>query len=799
MARSAGASRLNVVLEFLATTFSLDGQSWMGSVTLWLGLALVLVAGGIGLMIWRPELFVRLAAWIPVHLFYRMRVYGREVIPASGPVLFVCNHVSYIDAFLVFMAQRRPIRFVMWAPYLRLPGLRNLLRLAQVIPIDGSAGPRALVQSLRTASEALARGDAVCIFAEGGITRTGFMLPFHRGFEQILKRAPAPVIPVCLDHVWGSIFSFRGGKILWKWPQKLPYPVSIAFGQPLPPTVTAVEVRQAIQKLSADCSIAAANKRRPVHRQFIRMAARHPFRTCLIDSNTKKVFRCGEVLAGSSILAKKLRPLLGDADMVGVWLPPSPGGVFANVALAILGKVSVNLNYTSSPEGVRSAIRQCGIRHVLTARLFTSKMKLDPGPGVELIHIEDFRKEVTTLQRLRAFLTVLLFPAFVLDRWVLGLGNHKPDDLATVIFSSGSTGDPKGVMLSHRNLAANVESVIQAIDLGPKDRLLGILPLFHSFGYTVTIWVPLLVGASVVYFPDPRQAVEIGQLCRIYRCTLFLSTATFLRFCLRRCEPGDFSSLRLLICGAEKLPQSLALEFHQKFGVMPLEGYGCTELSPVAAANVPDWSGTGARQLGNKAGTVGRPIPGVAARIVDPDSFEPLPADKEGLLLIYGGNVMMGYLGKSEATQQAIRDGWYITGDIGKFDSDGFITLTGRLARFAKIAGEMVPLERIEEELNAILGVAERTCAVTSVPDDKKGERIVVLHLPLDRMEVRCLCQQLSTRGLPNLGLPGERDFFLIPEMPVLGSGKLDLRRIKELALEKTAKKEVAVPVSVSQ
>jgi len=295
---------------------------------LWLGFALVLVAAGLALMFWRPDWFVRLVTWIPVHLFYRMRVYGREVIPATGPVLFVCNHVSFIDAFLVFMAQRRPIRFVLWAPYMRLPGLRLLLRLAKAIPIDGSSGPRAIVQSLRMAGEALAKGDAVCIFAEGGITRTGFLLPFHRGFEQILKRAPAPVIPVCLDHVWGSIFSFRGGKVLWKWPQKLPYPVCIAFGEPMPPTITAVEVRLAIQKLSADCSIAAANKRRPVHRQFIRMAARHPFRSCLIDPNTKKIFRYGEVLAGAWILAKKLRPILGDSAMIGVWLPSTVGGGF---------------------------------------------------------------------------------------------------------------------------------------------------------------------------------------------------------------------------------------------------------------------------------------------------------------------------------------------------------------------------------------------------------------------------------------------------------------------------------------
>jgi acyl-[acyl-carrier-protein]-phospholipid O-acyltransferase/long-chain-fatty-acid--[acyl-carrier-protein] ligase len=546
------------------------------------------------------------------------------------------------------------------------------------------------------------------------------------------------------------------------------------------------------------------------------MAARHPFRSCLIDTSTKKVHRYGEVLAGAWILAEKLRPLLTDDAMVGVWLPATVAAAFANIALPILGKVSVNLNYTSSPDNLRSAIRQCRIRHVLTSRLFTSKMKLEvspltlpsppggegrvrgAGPEVELIYLEDFRKEVTTFQRLRAFLTILLLPAFILDKWVLRLGSHLRDDLVTVVFSSGSTGEPKGVMLSHRNLAANAESAIQAIDPGPRDRLLGILPLFHSFGYTVTFWVPLLVGASIVYHPDPRQALEIGQICRTYGCTLFLATPTFLRFCLRRCEPGDFSTLRILICGAEKLPQPLAQEFFEKFGVMPLEGYGCTELSPVAAANVPDWSGAGVRQLGNKPGTIGRPIPGVAARVVDPNTFELLPADKEGLLLVYGGNVMVGYLGSPDATQEAIRDGWYVTGDMAKFDEDGFITLTGRLSRFAKIGGEMVPLEKIEEELHAILGAGERVCAVTSVPDEKRGERVIVLHLPLNGTEVRGLCRQLTERSLPSLGLPGERDFFQIDEMPVLGSGKLDLRRIKELALEKTAKKTIAEPVPIS-
>jgi acyl-[acyl-carrier-protein]-phospholipid O-acyltransferase / long-chain-fatty-acid--[acyl-carrier-protein] ligase len=754
---------------------------------MWLGLALAGIVALAGLSWLRPELVIRWLFWLPAHLLYRIEVHGRGNIPAKGPVLFVCNHVSFIDAFLVFLAQRRPVRFVIWAPFTRLPGLRHFLRFARVIPVDSSAGPRAIVQSLRTASEALEKGEAVCIFAEGGITRTGFMLPFQRGFEQILKRAPAPVVPVCLDHVWGSIFSYRGGRFLWKWPQKLPYPVMVSFGKPLPATITAIEVRQAIQELSAESSIAASSKRRPVHRQFVRMAARHPFRPCLIDlNNNGKVLSYGKVLAGAKILTDLLRPKLQDDSMVGVWLPPSAGGAIANIALAFLGKTSVNLNYTSSPKMIESAIRQCNLRHVLTSRLFISKMKLEVAPGVELIYLEDFRKVVTTWQRLRNFLAVVLLPAFVLDRWVLRLSNHDRDDIATVIFSSGSTGDPKGVMLTHRNLAANLESVVQAINPGPSDRILGILPFFHSFGYTVTMWVPLLVGASVIYYHDPRQAKELGELCRKYRCTIFLTTPTFLRFNLKRCQPGDFSTLRILMCGAEKLPQPLALEFKEKFGVMPLEGYGCTELSPVAAANVPDWVSGDIRQLGNKPGTIGRPVPGVAARIVDPETFEPVPFGNEGLLLIHGANVMKGYLGKPEATRQAIRDGWYITGDMGKIDEDGFITLTGRLARFAKIGGEMVPLEKIEEALHHILGTTERVCAVTSVPDEKKGERVVVLHLPLNGMEVRELCHKLADSGLPNLGLPGEHDFFQVSELPVLGSGKLDLKRVKEMALEVT-------------
>jgi len=749
-----------------------------------LQVVILVLVGLILLFWWKPILLVRIPVWILTHTIYRLKVIGRENIPATGPALLVCNHVSHFDWLFLLAGQRRFIHFVIFAGWTKKFGLRHLLKWAGVIPIDKWAGPRAIVQSLRMASDALSRGEVVCIFAEGRFTRTGFLLPFHRGFEQIVKNAPAPVIPVCLEHLWGSIFSYRGGKLFWKWPLELPYPVTVAFGQPMPSPANAFQTRLAIQKLSAD---AAMNRTyRPVHRQFLRMASRHPFRTCIIDPAMGKggTLSYGKVLAGAMCLARQLKPIIGEEKMVGLWLPPGAGGVLTNIALTFLGKTTVNLNYTVSAATVQSAINQCNLKYIVTAKRFLSKVALDPGPGVKLINLEDLNAGISRGQKIRAYLKVLLLPRFVLDRWVLRLHHHKQDDLATIIFSSGTTGEPKGVMLTHRNVAANADSEIQAIDARSKDRILGVVPLFHSFGFTVTMWVPLQVGASTVYHPDPRQGREIGELCRKYECTMFVTTPTFLRFCLKRCEPGDFSSLRLLMCGAEKLPMALAQEFKEKFGVLPMEGYGCTELSPAAVVNVPDKEMDGFRQIGNRPGTIGQPLPGIAARIVDPDSFEPLPPGKDGLLMIYGANVMAGYLGKPELTREVIRDGWYVTGDVAHYDEDGFITITDRLSRFSKIGGEMVPLQKIEEEMQHILGASERTLVVTSVPDAAKGERLVVLHLAMNGMTVGELRKKLEEKGLPNLWLPRERDFYQIDELPVLGSGKLDLKMCKEKAKE---------------
>jgi acyl-[acyl-carrier-protein]-phospholipid O-acyltransferase/long-chain-fatty-acid--[acyl-carrier-protein] ligase len=750
-----------------------------------------------GLLAWcwlRPYGPLRLLLWLGTHSVYRLRLLGGEHVPARGPALLVCNPVRYLDWVLLLAAQRRFVRCVVVGGWTRRLVPRLLVRWAGAIPAEGSEGPEGVDAAFRRAGDALARGELVCVFAQDFRTPEGKVLPFRRGLEEVLRRCPGPVIPVWLAQVWGPLFRLAGGRYRWKFPQEVPYTVSVSFGPPLPASAPAADLLRALRLLSADTAVALNATRRPVHRQFVRAAARWPFRPCLADSsNPGRDLTYGRAFVAAVLLARLLRPLLGDAATTGIWLPPGTGGALANLALALLGKSSVNLNYTAPTASVQSALRQCACRHVLTARRFTARLPVDPGPGVELVYLEDLLPRVRPWHKLVALLAVVLLPGWVLDRWVLRLGRHGAQDLATVIFSSGSTGEPKGVMLSHGNVAANVESMVEAIGLDRYERILGVLPFFHSFGYAVTLWAPLQVGASAVYHPDPRQAKEIGELCRKYRCTIHLSTATFLRFCLKKCEPDDFRSLRILICGAEKLPVPLAEDFRAKFGVLPTEGYGCTELSPAAATNLPDDEVDGLVRVANRPGTVGPPLPGVAARVIHPDTRAPLPPGEEGLLLGYGANVMRGYLHKPELTREVLLDGWYMTGDMARIDEDGYVTLTGRLSRFAKTGGEMVPLEKIEEELHDILNTTDRVCAVTCVPDEARGERIVVLyvadHLAQYGAGMRWWWQELNSRGLPNLWVPSERDFFAVTELPLLGSGKVNLKRVKELAGELMSKR----------
>jgi acyl-[acyl-carrier-protein]-phospholipid O-acyltransferase/long-chain-fatty-acid--[acyl-carrier-protein] ligase len=727
-----------------------------------------------------PDSLLRLVLWVLTHTLYSIKVEGRDNIPERGGALFVCNHMSMADACLLMASTDRAIRFLMFKDSYEHPLIKPFARILRVIPISSQLRPREMIHSLRTATEAIQDGEVVGIFAEGQMTRIGQMLPFRRGFERIMKGVEAPIIPVNLDGVWGSIFSFERGRFLWKLPRKIPYPITVSYGKPMPSTATPFEVRQAVQDLSALAFQNRKARMRTLGRELVHTARRHPFRFAMADGRVPKL-RFGATLLRSIFLARRLRKEWKGQRMVGILLPPSVGGALVNFAATLSGKIPVNLNYTASNDVLASCARQCELETVITSKAFLEHVPLQV-PGRTLL-LEDLAAIPHTSEKFAAFFLGWIVPPRRLEKL---LGHATPtqiDDLATIIFSSGSTGDPKGVMLSHFNIGSNIEQAGQAFMLNRHDTFLGILPFFHSFGFTVTLWLPAVQGFGVVYHPNPLDLTAIRELVRKYEVTFLLATPTFLQAYMRRCEPEDFGSLHCVMTGAEKLPERLALAFEDKFGIRPLEGYGATECSPVVSVNTRDFRAPGFRQVGAKRGRIGHPLPGISVRIADPDTLEPVPLGQPGLLLVRGPNVMQGYLGRPDKTAEVIRDGWYVTGDIAAIDEDGFLTITDRLSRFSKIGGEMVPHIKIEEKLHELAGVTDQTFVVTGVPDAKKGERLVVLYkLPDDKLK-ECI-QKLGESGLPNLWLPRPNQYFRVESFPLLGTGKLDLRKVHATALE---------------
>ncbi len=768
-----------------AEAFSRLGLSASGIIVA----AAVAAAAGTGWALWLlPDAFLRLILVLLTQTLYRLTVTGRDNVPAQGGVLLVPNHVSFVDGLFLLACLDRPIRFVVDAGYFHHPLLRPFMRSLGAIPISASGGPRAILRALREAGRYLDEGEVVCIFPEGQITRTGMLLPFRRGFERIVKGRSAPIIPVCLDRVWGSIFSYAGGRFLTKMPEQVPYPVTVSFGTPLPPGTPVHEVRRAVQDLSENAWALRKADGRPLHRVFVRTMRRRPLRFIFADGTRPRVSRL-RALAGTIGLARALRPLWQGQEVVGILLPPSVAGALVNFAATLSGRTSVNLNYTAGRAGMESAARQAGLRMVVTSRQFIDRAKLDLPGGIEPLWIEDLAERLGRGARFSALLLALLAPIRLLERACGARRSPIPDEVMTVIFSSGSTGDPKGVMLTHFNVQANVEAVAQAFLTKPGDRLLGVLPFFHSFGYTVTLWLAACYGMGVVYHPTPLEASAIGELVHRYRVTILIATPTFLQLYLRRCTPEQFGSLRVVLTGAERLPERLTQAFEDRFGIRPLEGYGTTECAPVIAVSGPGFRAPGFYQSGARRGYVGQPLPGMSVRIVDPETFQPLPPRTPGLLLVKGPNVMRGYLGRDDLTVAVLRDGWYDTGDIAAMDEDGFLQITDRLSRFSKIGGEMVPHGRVEDALQEAAGADAQVFAVTAIPDERKGERLAVLHTLEDRAIPRIL-EEVAARGLPNLFIPRRDHFFRVDQLPVLGTGKLDLRRVKQIALEKLRSSE---------
>lgn len=720
---------------------------------------------------------------------YRKRIIGAENIPRSGGIFLVSNHVTWIDGIVLLWIMPRNVRFIVAQGNFKGWFMEKVAGAFDTILMSNS--PKSIARALQTGREAARRGDVVGIFPEGGLTRSGLLKGFRPGLSKLLKDRDAPVLPVWLDGMWGSIFSFSGGRFFIKRPQLTRRQITLYVGKPLPPDTPLSTIRSHVASLGAQAMENQVSNTQTLPRRILRTWKQCGRRMKAADSTGAAVSGY-ELLLRTLILKRLLRREVLDEDdrFVGVLLPPAVGAVATNVALSMDRRVAINLNYSATSNTINQCLEVAGVKKVLTSKKF--REKLDLKLDAEIIELEDIRSKVKTSDKIFAALLTYVLPAAIGER-ILGLLRIKSEDLLTVVFTSGSTGVPKGVMLTYGNVGHNVDAVDVVISLRPDDVVLGILPFFHSFGYSITLWSAMTLPPAGAYHFNPLDAKTVGKLAERHKATVLLATPTFLRGYLRRITPDQFKHLNVVVTGAEKTPPDLFEAFEKRFGVRISEGYGTTELSPLVSVNVPASRSVSDVLPDACEGSVGRPVPGVAAKIVDPDTFKELDGDAEGMLLIAGPNVMQGYMGRQDLTDEVIRDGWYVTGDMARLDGEGFIHITGRQSRFSKIGGEMVPHIRVEEELVRVVAEADTdgdgdvdeddrpVLMVTSVADPKKGERLIVLHRKLS-MTTDHLREQLVAAGLPNLYIPARDAFFQVEDVPLLGSGKLDLKAAKTMA-----------------
>jgi acyl-[acyl-carrier-protein]-phospholipid O-acyltransferase/long-chain-fatty-acid--[acyl-carrier-protein] ligase len=774
LAASAFLGWIGVLLASVLI-FILNGIFKLSASQMFMVLGLLTLVPAIATISMLPDFLARFIAVMLTRFCYKIKIVGLENLPLTGPGLLVSNHVSYVDAFLLLATGQRRIRFVIEKKFFRKWWILPFVKLMKVIPISSTDPPRQLIESFQLARKALDDGFLVCIFAEGIMTRSGMMAGFKAGFERIMRGCTAPIIPVYLGGVWGSIFSYYGGMPLSMLPKDFPYPLTIHFGQHLPADSSAYIVRQKVAELSCDYFNGMKSPKRSLNYQFIKASRKNWHKKAIADS-TGKLLNYGTTFIASLVLGEKIKQMTTKGEKVGVILPASAGAALANLAITLTGRIAVNLNFTSGQDNMNYAIEQCGIRHIISSRKFAEKVQMN-FQSDKIIYLEDILATITKQEKIKAYLKARFLPiSFLAEKM-----RHNGDELATIIFSSGSSGKPKGVMLSHHNIISDIEGVRMVVMIRKGDDMCGALPFFHSFGFTCGCWMPLTSGVSVSYIANPLDGQAVAKSVRENRSTIMFAPPTFLSTYIRRAEREDFASLRIVAGGAEKLKPRIVDAFEEKFGIRPVEGFGATELSPVISLNIPNVSINAVTQIGTKEGSVGNLLPGIAAKTVDIETSDPLGANQQGLLMIKAPSIMLGYFNDPQKTASVMSDGWYNTGDIAKIDDDGFITITDRLSRFSKIGGEMVPHGVIEQVLQDAIAATEPVVAVTAVEDEKKGEELIVFYVmsagPVDK-----LYDIVIKSSLPNIAKPRKENFIEIDAMPMLGSGKINFGKLKEIA-----------------
>ncbi len=697
-----------------------------------------------------------------LRLLFRLRVEGDAAQFQSERLLIIANHESFLDGLLLGLFLPVDPVFVVHTGIAANPWLRIMLSQVDYLAVDPTSP-----MAMRKVVKLIDSGRPVMIFPEGRITVTGNMMKVYDGPAFVAAKTAARIVPVRLDGPARSYFSRLTGKYPRRLFPKITISIQTATSLPMPDMPSAKLRRrragEAMRRIMQEMLFHSRPKQ-TLYTALLDAIAVFGRRRRLVEDIKQIEYSYGNLLKTTLGLARLSQKISKEGENVGLLLPNLAATVGLLIGLSALRRVPAMLNYTSGVEGMQNACIAAGVRTIVTSRVFIQNAKLGEQiallKDVKLVYLEDLRANMGLMDRLWVMYG-LVFPRWVEKRC-------KPEDPAVVLFTSGSEGKPKGVVLSHRAILSNIAQVRAIIDFSTDDKLLNALPMFHSFGLTAGTLLPVLTGANLFLYPTPLHYRVIPELAYDRNCTVLFGTSTFLGNYAKFAHPYDFYRLRYVIAGAEKLSEAVRNSWFEKFGIRILEGYGATETAPVLAVNTP---------MAYRTGTVGQLLPAVESKLV------PVPGiDRGGVLHVRGPNVMSGYYrfekpGVLEPPQSEAGEGWYNTGDIVDIDSDGFVSILGRIKRFAKVAGEMVSLE-VVEKIAAQTSPSAQHGASTQI-DEKRGENIVLFTT--DNTLTREHLQEIAkTNGYPDLAVP--RKIIHVDALPLLGTGKVDHVSLKRMA-----------------
>ncbi|MEW6647632.1 MAG: AMP-binding protein [Pseudomonadota bacterium] len=716
------------------------------------------------------ELFKRALRWL-LKALYQVEVKGLENLEQGGRrVLIVANHTSFLDAVLLVAFLPGPLTFAVNTFVAQNKLLKPFLALAKIFPMDPTnpLSAKSLIRYLQQDNRAV-------IFPEGRITVTGSLMKIYDGTGLVADKSEAMVVPVRIDGAQYTPFSRLRGRMRLRWLPKITLTV-LEPRRIAPPAEIRGRARRkaagrALAEIMTEMMFATSNYRRTLFQALLDARKVHGGSHVIVEDIQRRPLTYNKLIAAAFVLGDVIAQKTKHGEYVGLLLPSMTSTVAAFLGLHAYGRVPAMLNYTIGANGMRSACETAQIRTVITSRRFIDAAKLGDavrqlGEQVNLVYLEDLAKNITPLDKLNG-LALAHLASWAYRR---NGGAGDADAPAVVLFTSGSEGAPKGVVLSHANLLANREQLAARVDFSAQDIILNALPLFHSFGLTAGTLLPLFSGMKTFFYPSPLHYRIVPEIAYDVNATVLFGTNTFLAGYARFAHPYDFYSVRYVFAGAEKLQEETRRVWAEKFGVRIFEGYGATETAPVLSANTP---------MDHAVGSVGRLMPGIRYQL------QPVPGVKEGgRLFVHGPNVMLGYLlhanpGVLVPAECELGQGWYDTGDIVTIDGDGFIRIQGRAKRFAKIGGEMVSLTAVEELVARAW--PDHAHAVVALPDKAKGEQLILLTEQQDA-ERGALLAAAKAAGIAEINVP--KKIVSVRQLPLLGTGKIDYPAVKTMAEE---------------